>query len=178
MMEDIKLSHQNFNSRGENLRGEYCYDPENKGFQYINRIKIAQMGFARAVEITDPVTQPTVPILGPTIVEKPVEEPLQEIVNMTPELRRMVKEKKKQAEENYERYISRRMKLKKDNQNINVHKLIWEGRNFIQHFKFDKLKENSKPTQVSLEVDEEEVDISAYKHFLTKDKQNSPENKD
>ena len=162
-------------SRRANLRGEYCYNPENKISQEINRIKIAKMGFARAMEMKAPVAQSIVPILGPTIVEKPVEEPPQEKVKMTPELKRMIKEKQKQAEEDYESFINSRMTRKKYNLTNDLHRLACKEREFMNDVQKVEMKENTKPAIVSFE-DDEEVDISAYKHLLAKDKENSPEN--
>ncbi|CAI2362895.1 unnamed protein product [Moneuplotes crassus] len=180
---EIKFTRQEIQANRAFCRTDIAYDHESRASKEANRRKIAKMGFVRSsdMEITNyskplkpaPFRDFTVREMPPPPVMTEEQKKKEEKVVLTEEqkqekkreFKRKMKEQNQKAEEKLSRlFKSRNMKSAE----AQLHKKVkTKERTFINNIHAPH-KENKKPNFVTMEEEDDNIDISAYAHLLKK----------
>jgi len=138
------------------------YDPLSKDTLSMNRMKVAKLGFAKASDFTmqkkqtnEVVKAPEsshLPLTMTSAVQAIVEADKPKVkVPITDEIKRKIKQQRKEAEVKYQEYMSNRVSRKKFMTSSEIHKVESKETNFMKEKFGVDVKENIKPNTIVME---------------------------
>jgi hypothetical protein len=165
MRKGLDFSRQLVHSRRANFRTSLGYDPESEASQQVSKMKVSRMGFAKCNDFELKSNDKQNLYAGHSVIEPIIEKKIE----VTPELKRKCKENEKKAEEQLKNMLEARVKRKRFGISNDLHKIKCKENNYMQKEMAVSNKENSRSNYITFDDDDEEVDISSYKHLLNKD---------